>query len=119
MFLEGTADFHRALRRCYRAGVKDQPHAVARWNLNSATSGFGCLILIRTADDFGQLVNHRPLFVNRKLRVADDVDEQDVRDLKLDLFLNLSGHLVAPGRVFGKLDPRARSPKSDRAGAAE
>src|SRR5437763_8122445 len=29
-----TADLHRALRRRFRAGVKDQPHAVARWNLN-------------------------------------------------------------------------------------
>src|SRR6184192_3409938 len=59
MFLEGTADLHRALRRRFRAGV-----------------------------------NHHPLFANRKLRVADDVDEQDVRDLKLDLLFNFSGHLT-------------------------
>jgi hypothetical protein len=32
------------------------------------------------------------LFVNRKLGVADDVEEENVRDLKLDLFLNLSRH---------------------------
>src|SRR5205807_4773323 len=94
MFLEGTASLHRALRRRFRAGVKDQPHVVARWNLNYAAGGFGFLILIRTADDFGQLVNHHPLFINRKLRVADDVDEQDVRDLKLDLLFNFSGHLA-------------------------
>src|SRR5437588_8633238 len=56
------------------------------------TGGFGLLILIRTADDFGQLVNHRPLFVNRKLGVTNCVNEQDVRDLKLDLLRNLVRH---------------------------
>jgi hypothetical protein len=38
------------------------------------------------------------LVVNRKLRVANDVDEQDMGDLELDLFLDLNGHLV--GRLF-------------------
>src|SRR6266480_1430327 len=92
MLFQDVTDFDCALRRRFRAGVKDQPHAVTCRNLNQATGGFGFPILIRTADNFGQLVNHRPLFVNRKLGVTNDVDEQDVRDLKLDLFLNLSGH---------------------------
>ncbi len=29
-----------------------------------------------------------------QLGVADNVDEEDVRDFELDLFLNLNGHLV-------------------------
>jgi hypothetical protein len=33
------------------------------------------------------------LVVNRKLRVANDVDEQDMGDFELDLFLSLNGHL--------------------------
>ena len=32
------------------------------------------------------------LFVNGELGVADDVEEENVRDLKLDLLFNLSGH---------------------------
>jgi hypothetical protein len=32
------------------------------------------------------------LFVNRKLGVTNDVDEQNMRDLQLNFFLNLSGH---------------------------
>jgi len=32
------------------------------------------------------------LVVNRKLRVANDVDEQDMGDFELDLFLNFGGH---------------------------
>jgi hypothetical protein len=35
----------------------------------------------------------RMLVINRKLRVANDVDEQDMGDFELDLFLNLNGHL--------------------------
>jgi hypothetical protein len=32
------------------------------------------------------------LVVNRKLRVANNVDEQDMGDLELDLLFNFSGH---------------------------
>ena len=38
------------------------------------------------------------LIINRKFRVANDVDEENMRDLELDLFLDLNGHLV--GRLF-------------------
>src|SRR4029450_2384277 len=56
---------------------------------------FGLLILIRIADDLRQLVNCRPLFINRKLGVANCVNEQDVGDLKLDLLRNLVRHTDA------------------------
>jgi len=38
------------------------------------------------------------LIVNRKFRLANDVDEENMPDLELDLFLDLKGHLV--GRLF-------------------
>jgi len=44
------------------------------------------------ANGLSQFINRRALIVNRKLRVANDVDEQDMGDLELDLFLNFSGH---------------------------
>ncbi len=34
------------------------------------------------------------LLIDQELRVTDDVDEQDMGDFELDLFLNLNGHLV-------------------------
>jgi hypothetical protein len=37
------------------------------------------------------------LVINRKLRIANDVDEQDMSDLELDLFLNLGGHISVCG----------------------
>ena len=60
---------------------------------NQTTRSFGFLVLIRTANDLVQLVNCRVLLVNRKLGVTNNVDEQDMRDLELDLLFNLSGHI--------------------------
>jgi len=40
-----------------------------------------------------QFLNRRVLVVNRKLRVANDVDEQDMGDFELDLFLDLGCHV--------------------------
>jgi hypothetical protein len=71
------------------------------------TPSFGLLILIGTSNDLRQLVNRCPLFVNRKLGVTDDVDKQDVRDLKLDLFLNLSGHI---GNLNSMTNSRGNAP---------
>src|SRR5216117_3072211 len=41
-----------------------------------------------------QFLNRRVLLVNRKLRVANGVDEQDMGDFELDLFLNLRRHVL-------------------------
>jgi hypothetical protein len=46
-----------------------------------------------------QLSDSCVLVVNRKLRVANDVDEQDMRDLELALFFDLSGHLVGRATI--------------------
>src|SRR5690349_4438730 len=40
-------------------------------------------------------VERCPLLVNQQLRVTNDVHEQDMGNLKLDLFFDLSGHLLA------------------------
>jgi hypothetical protein len=39
-----------------------------------------------------QFLNRRVLVVNRKLRIADNVDEQDMGDFELDFFLDLGRH---------------------------
>jgi hypothetical protein len=64
MRLERATDFNRALRWGFLTGVEDQRHAVAGWNFYQSTRSFGFLVLIRTADDFRQLVNYCPLLVN-------------------------------------------------------
>jgi hypothetical protein len=51
MRFEKTADFNGALCWRFWTGVKNQCHAVARWNFYQSTRSFGFLVLIRTADD--------------------------------------------------------------------
>jgi len=52
------------------------------------------LELLGQANNPVEFINSGVLFVNRKLRVADDVEEENVRDLKLDLLFNLGRHPV-------------------------
>src|SRR4029077_11269217 len=94
MFLERAADLHRALRRRFWARVKYQRHPVAGWDPNQTARSFGSLKLLGCANDPVQFLNRRVLVVNRKLRVANDVDEQDMGDFELDLFLDFNEHLV-------------------------
>jgi hypothetical protein len=75
MFLEHAADLHRALRRRFWADVKHQRHAVARRDFKQTARSFGSLKLFGGANDPVQFLNRRVLVVNRKLRVANDVDE--------------------------------------------
>jgi hypothetical protein len=52
------------------------------------------LKLLGRANDLSQLIDSNALLINRKLRVADNVDEENMCDLKLDFFLDLSGHIT-------------------------
>jgi hypothetical protein len=92
VFFESATDFDRALRRRFRAAVKDQRHPVTGGNLNQSASRFCAATFFRAADDLVEGVNQSPLLVNRKPGVAGNVDEQDVGDLELDFFLNFGGH---------------------------
>src|SRR5437899_6542458 len=93
MFLESATNLHRALRRLVRARVKCQRHSVAGWNPSQTARSFGSLKFLGRANNPVQFLNPRVLLVNRKLRVTNDVDEQDMGDFELDLVLDLNGHL--------------------------
>jgi hypothetical protein len=54
-----------------------------------------------------QFLNRRVLVVNRKLRVANDVHEQDMGDFELDLSLDLNGHLVVRSKIYSEFHNRA------------
>jgi hypothetical protein len=98
-FLERAADLHRALHRRFRIGVKDQHHPIASWDPNQTVRGFGLLKLFGGANNPVQFLNRRVLVVNRKLRVANDVDEQNMGDLKLNFFFNLGRHMDSHGNA--------------------
>src|SRR5438034_804494 len=93
MFLESAADLHRGLHRRFRTRVKFQRHPVAGWDPSQTARSFGLLKLHGRANNPLQFLNRRVLVANRKLRVANDVDEQDMGDFELDLFLDLGGHV--------------------------
>ena len=48
--------------------------------------------LLCAANNFSELIDHRALFVNGKLRVTDAVDEKDMGDLQPDLFFRFGRH---------------------------
>src|SRR5207237_8555007 len=99
MLLERAASLHRALRGRLWTRVKDQHPPVAGWHPNQTARSFGSLKLFGGANNPVQFLNRRVLVVNRKLRVANDVDEQDMGDFELDLFLNFGGHLDSHGNA--------------------
>jgi hypothetical protein len=46
-----------------------------------------------------QVLNPGVLLVNRELGVTDNVEEEDMRDLELDLFLNFGSHMDSHGNA--------------------
>src|SRR5205807_185078 len=84
--------------RLFRTLVKDQRHPVASGDLDQSRRGFGVLKLLGRANGLSQFINRRALIVNRTLGVANDVDEQDMRDLELDLFFYFGGHAMIEER---------------------
>src|SRR5437588_630825 len=82
-----------ALPRRFRTRVKCQRHPVAGWNPSQTARSFGSLKFLGRANNPVQFLNPRVLVANRKLRVTNDVDEQDMGDFELDLVLDLNGHL--------------------------
>src|SRR4029079_13725758 len=99
MFLERAADLYPALRRRFRIGVKDQYHPVASWDPGQTARSFGSLKFLGRTNTPGWFLTRRVLVANRKLRVANDVDKQDMGDFELDLVLDLNGHLVVRSKI--------------------
>src|SRR5438105_519581 len=87
------------------------PHAIARRDLEQAVFAFRFAKFVRRLDDLIEFLNRCPLIVDRHFGISDDVDKEDVRDLELDLFFNLSGHFGAAAKYLGSTaDSREQSP---------
>jgi hypothetical protein len=64
-----------------------------------AVVGIAEIILsARARPQFFQFVKFA-LLIDEQLRVANDVDKQDMGDFELDLFLDLNGHLVGRAKI--------------------
>src|SRR5207237_2787310 len=77
-----------------RTFIEDQRHAVAGRDFQYTIGRFSFLELLGQANNPVEFINSAVLFVNGELRVADDVEEENVRDLKLDFLFNFGRHPV-------------------------
>jgi len=66
------------------------PSPVGIFKRRLAASAFA--ELFAQTNNLVQFLNPGVLLVNRELRVTDNVEKEHMRDLKFDLFFNLSGH---------------------------
>src|SRR5215813_9929614 len=98
MVLQRAANLLRAVRRRFRIRVKHQRHPIAGWDPDQSARSFGTLKFPGPANDLVQSVNCRVLTADRKLRVADNIDEQDMRDFQLDFFF--IGHKAQGSRAM-------------------
>jgi hypothetical protein len=85
MTLERLADFQSAQNGRLGAIAKDQGAAVARWQPKQFAFCFGLFELFSAANKLSKRLHLVALVANQQLRVANDVDEQDMTDLKFDL----------------------------------
>src|SRR5262249_35693204 len=76
--------------------VEDQRHAVAGRDSQEPVGRLGSAELLGRANDLVELTDPGVLLVRRELGVTDDVDEEDVRDLELYLFLVVVRHEARP-----------------------
>ena len=91
--LERAADLKGALRGFLGTFIEHQSHAIAGRNFQDPIGRFSFLVLLGQANNPVEFINPGVLFVYGELGVADDVEKENVRDLKLDLLFNFSRHV--------------------------
>src|SRR5713101_8558421 len=93
LLFDRATDLQRAFHRVFRTVVENQRHAVAGGELEQTVFAFRGAVFVRGLDDLVQLPDRGALIVDRHLRIGDNVDEENVRDLERDLLFNFGGHL--------------------------
>ena len=81
IILERAADLKGALRRFLRTFIEHQSHAIAGRDFQYTIGRFSFLVLLGQANNPVEFINSGVLLVNGEFRVADDVEEENVRDL--------------------------------------
>ncbi len=79
---ESAGDFQRATYRRFRRCEKNERYAIACRQPHKLPGFIGCSKLGAAAHHRAQLAHHRLLIVDEQLGIANDVDEQNMRDLQ-------------------------------------
>ena len=87
------ADFHGAENRSFGAVAENKGAAVARREREQLAFSLGGTELLGSTDDLFQLLQQAGLLANEQLRIADDVDEQNMADLELHVWQLLHPHV--------------------------
>src|SRR5437763_2881645 len=95
MTFEFPANFDRTEDRRFGAGAENERAAVSSGQAEEFAFRFSQAELLRPAYDLFQCLKLLALLSDEHFRVTDNVDEQNVPDLQLDLFLNFGGHVTA------------------------
>src|SRR5438067_37045 len=117
MTFELLANLDRAEDWPFRAGAENQRATVARGQAEQFTFRFSQAELLRPAHDLFQSLKLLALLGDEQFGITDNVDEENVPDFQLDLFVNLSGHINAPTgrtRTIYNLDSTADSREQSR-----
>jgi hypothetical protein len=93
----GPSEFERAFHGRFRTVIENERHTVSGGNCDQVSLVFGGAELLRLAHHSIEHLQQAPLFVNQQSGVTDNIDEENVRDLQLDLFFDLSGHEMREG----------------------
>ena len=93
MLPERFGHLERAARRLLRAMTKNQRHPVAGRQFHHPLVR-RLLHLRRREHNFAQLTERLALFFDQQLRVANDIDEEDMPDLKLKMIVRFGFHGV-------------------------
>ncbi len=80
------------MHRCFRCVVENQRHTVACRHGNEAVFRLRGAEMFGFANDPVEQFEEPALFGRDELGVADNVNEENVGDLQLDLFVRFSGH---------------------------
>jgi hypothetical protein len=104
MIPERVANLNRAKNWRFQV-AKDKRAAVTGWQTEELSFGFGSTKLVGSAHDRAQFLNVRALLGGAQFGIADDVDEEDVRDLEAESRFLLVGHIGRQSKRLCRVAP--------------
>jgi hypothetical protein len=114
MILEHPANFDGAQNRLFRIRAKHERAAVACWQAQQFAFRVGQTELLSPTHNFFQRLELLALLSDEQPRVSDNVDEQNVTDLKLHVGWRLGCHPFTNVVVDPKRSPHFAISKKEK-----
>jgi hypothetical protein len=85
MTLRCRVNFQSALRWFFRTAEKNQRHPISGWEPNQFAVCFRATKRGSASHDLIEFLQQLDLLVHEQLRITDNVNQQDIPDLKLEI----------------------------------